>query len=70
MYAADILLMVNELPPATKQVFQLYAIEGYAHKEIAEQLGISESTSRSNLVKARAKLKALLIAKSADYARR
>lgn len=60
MYAEDILGMVNELPPSTKQVFQLYAIEGYAHKEIAEKLGISEGTSKWHLSAARKTLKRLI----------
>ncbi|KAA3637656.1 MAG: RNA polymerase subunit sigma-70, partial [Bacteroidetes bacterium] len=46
--------------PAYRAVFNLYAIEGFSHKEIANLLQISESTSRSNLVKARIKLKAIL----------
>jgi RNA polymerase sigma-70 factor (ECF subfamily) len=43
-------------------VFNLYAIEGYNHKEIAEMLGIQESTSRSQLVKARKMLQARVTA--------
>lgn len=58
--AKEILSVIQKLPPSYRAVFNLYAIEGYSHKEVAEQLGISESTSRSNLVKARIKLKALL----------
>lgn len=58
--AKEILSIIQQLPPSYRAVFNLYAIEGYSHKEIAEQLDISESTSRSNLVKARTKLKALL----------
>jgi len=59
----EILAAVQTLSPAYRTVFNLYVIEGYAHKEIANQLGITESTSRSNLVKARIKLKELLVAK-------
>jgi RNA polymerase sigma-70 factor (ECF subfamily) len=44
----------------------LYVIEGYSHKEIGELLGITESTSRSNLVKARTKLKEILKASYFD----
>jgi RNA polymerase sigma factor (sigma-70 family) len=65
--AQDIMSAVQELSPAYRTVFNLYAIEGFAHKEIAEQLGISESTSRSNLVKARSKLKAALASKYPHY---
>ena len=58
--AKEILSIIQKLPPSYRAVFNLYAIEGYSHREVAEKLGISESTSRSNLVKARTKLKALL----------
>lgn len=56
----DILLAVQQLPPTYRAIFNLYVIEGYSHKEIGEQLDITESTSRSNLVKARAKLQKTL----------
>ncbi|MBP7821921.1 MAG: sigma-70 family RNA polymerase sigma factor [Saprospiraceae bacterium] len=59
----EILQAVQELTPAYRMVFNLYVIEGYSHKEIAETVGITESTSRSNLVKARMKLQAALLAK-------
>ncbi len=63
----EILKAVQRLSPAYRMVFNLYVIEGFAHKEIAEQLGITESTSRSNLVKARIKLKALLASNYIEY---
>ncbi len=56
----ELLDSLQELSPAYRSVFNLYIIEGYSHKEIAAKLDISESTSRSNLVKARNKLKELL----------
>lgn len=56
----EILNAVQELSPAYRVVFNLFVVEGYSHREIAEQLGITESTSRSNLVKARSKLQAAL----------
>ncbi|WP_282777951.1 RNA polymerase sigma factor [Phaeodactylibacter xiamenensis] len=56
----EILEAIQELTPSYRAVFNLYVIEGYAHKEIAELLDITESTSRSNLVKARSKLKEIL----------
>lgn len=56
----EILACIQELSPAYRTVFNMYVIEGYAHKEIADRLNISESTSRSNLVKARLKLQALI----------
>ena len=67
--AEEIVDCLHKLSPSYRAIFNLYVMEGYSHKEIADQLSISESTSRSNLVKARSKLRALLIAKSADYAR-
>ena len=51
--AYDLLNMIMELPPKYRMVFNLYAIEGYTHKEIGEMLGISEGTSKSNLSRAR-----------------
>jgi len=45
--------LVNQLPEGYKTVFLMYVVDGYAHKEIAETLGISESTSRSQFFKAR-----------------
>ena len=63
----EILECLQDLSPSYRAVFNLYIIEGYSHKEVAEKLNISESTSRSNLVKARTKLKALLKAKSIVY---
>jgi len=53
----DILAYVQALPVQYRLVFNLYALEGYSHKEIAETLDISESTSRSNLARARMQLK-------------
>ena len=63
----EILAAVQELSPAYRTVFNLYVIEGYSHKEIAELLDITESTSRSNLVKARLKLQAALTARFSAY---
>jgi RNA polymerase sigma-70 factor (ECF subfamily) len=53
-FAAEALLqLIDDLPTGYKTVFNLYAIEGYAHKEIGDLLGITESTSKSQLSKAR-----------------
>ena len=52
----DLLRLVNQLPDGYRTVFNLYAIEGYAHAEIAEMLGISEGTSKSQLSRARTML--------------
>jgi RNA polymerase sigma-70 factor (ECF subfamily) len=56
----EILKCVQCLTPTYRNVFNLYVMEGYSHREVGERLGISESTSRSNLVKARAKLREML----------
>lgn len=57
---SELLDMIARLPEGYRVVFNLYAIEGYSHKEISEMLGIQESTSRSQLVKARKLLQAQL----------
>ena len=59
----EILKAVQQLTFAYRSVFNLYVLEGFSHREIANQLGITESTSRSNLVKARIKLKEILLSK-------
>ncbi len=56
----ELLRMVNQLPDGYRTVFNLYAIEGYNHAEIAELLGISEGTSKSQLSRARAILQATI----------
>lgn len=56
----DLLKLVQALPPGYRTVFNLYAIDGFTHDEIAAQLGISPGTSKSNLFKARQKLVAML----------
>ena len=59
--AEELLAMIQELPTGYGIVFNLYAIDGYSHKEIAEQLGISENTSKSQLSRARTYLQKMLI---------
>lgn len=49
----DIVSLIQELSPGYRTVFNLYVVEGYSHKEIADQLGISEGTSKSQLARAR-----------------
>jgi RNA polymerase sigma factor (sigma-70 family) len=56
----DILKTVQSLPNGYRMVFNLFAIEGYSHKEIAELLGVSESTSKTQYLKARQKLQSML----------
>ena len=58
----EILAAIQQLSPVYRTIFNLYAVEGYSHREIGERLGITESTSRSNLVKARQRLKTALLA--------
>jgi RNA polymerase sigma factor (sigma-70 family) len=52
--ARELVKFVQELSPRYRLVFNLYAIEGYSHKEISRKLDISEGTSKSNLSRARA----------------
>lgn len=59
----EMLLLVQQLPPAYRMVFSLHVLEGYKHREIAEMLGISEGTSKSNLADARAWLQKVLAPK-------
>ncbi|MBK8615244.1 MAG: sigma-70 family RNA polymerase sigma factor [Flavobacteriales bacterium] len=66
MTTDEILGLIQGLPPGYRTVFNLFAIEGYAHKEIAEQLGISENTSKSQFMKARAYLRRLLPKEAAE----
>ncbi len=55
--AKDLLLLIQQLAPGYRIVFNLYAIEGYSHKEIAAITGITEGASKSQLSRARAVLK-------------
>jgi len=63
----QILEAIQQLSPVYRTVFNLYVIEGYSHKEVATLLSITESTSRSNLVKARMKLKDILTSRKFGY---
>ena len=56
LQAEELLVLLQELPTGYRTVFNLYALEGYSHPEIAELLGITEGTSKSQLSKARALL--------------
>jgi RNA polymerase sigma factor (sigma-70 family) len=51
--ADDLMKCIGELPHGFRTVFNLYAIEGYSHAEIAKELNISENTSRSQFMRAR-----------------
>ena len=56
----DVMKLLDYLPEGCRLVFTLYVIEGYKHKEIAESLGITEGTSKSQLNLAKTKLKDML----------
>lgn len=59
--AEDLLNLIDKLPVGYRTVFNLYAIEGYSHKEIGEKLAISENTSKSQLSRARSYLQKQLL---------
>ena len=59
--AEEIYALILKLPTGYRTVFNLYVIEGFSHKEIAEQLGVSVSTSKTQLHKARNQLQKLLV---------
>lgn len=56
----DLLYMLQQLPPQYRLVFNLYEMEGFTHEEIANQLGIGPSTSKSNLTRAKQKLRKMV----------
>jgi len=58
--AKDMMAMVQRLSPGYRMVFNLYAIEGYSHREIGDMMGISEGASKSQLSRARGILKGLI----------
>lgn len=66
----DLLNLIQSLSPAYRVVFNLYAIDGYTHEEIAELLNISVGTSKSNLFKARQKLQEKLMALNTNDTRK
>jgi RNA polymerase sigma-70 factor (ECF subfamily) len=61
LQAEDLLALVQLLPKPFRLVFNLYAIEGYSHDEIADMLGIAPGTSRSQLTRARQKLQSMIL---------
>ncbi|MFK7808311.1 MAG: RNA polymerase sigma factor [Saprospiraceae bacterium] len=60
MYYDDVIKLVGELPPATRKVFELYAIEGFSHMEISKEVNISIGTSKWHLSTARKQLQNLI----------
>ena len=67
LYEEDLLKEIEKLPKASKEVFNLFAIEGYSHQEIAERLNISEGTSKWHLSNARQILRSVLTQKENDH---
>ncbi len=65
MKAQDVLKLVARLPEGARIIFNLFALEGYTHKEIAEKMNISEGTSKSQFNRARKMLMLLLGKESA-----
>jgi RNA polymerase sigma-70 factor (ECF subfamily) len=63
LYEKDLLSTANTLSDGYRTVFNLYAVEGYSHKEIAAQLGITESTSKSQFSRAKALLRTMITGK-------
>ncbi|AFC23770.1 RNA polymerase, sigma-24 subunit, ecf subfamily protein [Saprospira grandis str. Lewin] len=60
LQAEDLFRLIHRLPNASRSVFNLYVVDGYKHKEIAEMLGISVGTSKWHLANARKELRSLL----------
>lgn len=56
----NLLAMVQQLPDRYRMVFSMYVLDGYAHKEIAKSMNITEGTSKSNLARARQHLKEMI----------
>ena len=63
LHAEDLLKILNQLPDVYRVVFNLNVVEGYSHREIGEMLHVTESTSRSQLTRAKQMLRKLLIEK-------
>ena len=64
--AEELFQLITQLPTGYRTVFNLYAVEGLKHSEIAQELGITEGTSKSQLNKARMMLQQLLAAKNSE----
>jgi RNA polymerase sigma-70 factor (ECF subfamily) len=63
MNTEQIYILIKKLPPTSQKVFNLYAIDGFAHKEIAEMLNMSEGTSKWHLSFSRQQLKEMILNK-------
>jgi RNA polymerase sigma-70 factor (ECF subfamily) len=69
IHFSQLIEMIQALPQGCQIVFNLFAIEGYSHKEIAEQLGISEGTSKSQFARAKSLLQQRITKESTYYER-
>ena len=69
IHLAQLMEMIQSLPQGCQIVFNLFAIEGYNHKEIGELMGISEGTSKSQYARARSLLQQKLLKESSYYAK-
>jgi RNA polymerase sigma-70 factor (ECF subfamily) len=69
IHFTQLLELIQSLPQGCQMVFNLFAIEGYSHKEIAEMLSISEGTSKSQFARAKSLLQAKLLKESSYYER-
>jgi len=63
--ASELLVLIDQLPAGYRTVFNLYAVEGYSHPEIARMLGISENTSKTQYKKAREAIQTRMVAQGA-----
>jgi RNA polymerase sigma factor (sigma-70 family) len=66
----DLLKLLGQLPEDLKLVFNLYEVEGYSHKEVADRLEITESSSRVYLTRAKSRLRQLIHTHMKEYAGR
>jgi RNA polymerase sigma factor (sigma-70 family) len=64
--AKDLIRLIQELAPGYRTVFNMYVVEGYSHREIAEMLGISEGTSKSQLARAKGLLQNIILNKKKE----
>jgi RNA polymerase sigma factor (sigma-70 family) len=69
IHFSQLLEMIQALPQGCQIIFNMFAIEGFSHKEIAEMLGISEGTSKSQFARAKSLLQAKLLKESSFYER-
>lgn len=69
IHFSQLLEMIQSLPQGCQVIFNMFAIEGFSHKEIAEMLGISEGTSKSQFARAKSLLQTKLLKESSFYER-